>query len=123
MQIGELARRTGTTTRALRYYEQQGLLSSERDVNDYRTYDEGSVRAVRNIQALLADGLLTKEIRGFGACLYERDLPVEPPCADAVAVYLRRRDAVADRIDELTDQHSRLSAALSGVAQRASRWA
>ncbi|MDN5855287.1 MAG: MerR family DNA-binding transcriptional regulator, partial [Actinomycetia bacterium] len=47
MQIGELARRTGTTTRALRYYEQQGLLSSNRNSNDYRTYDEGSVTAVR----------------------------------------------------------------------------
>lgn len=121
MQIGELARRTGTTTRALRYYEQQGLLSSDRNSNDYRTYDEGSVTAVRNIRALLADGLLTKEIHGFGACLRERDLSVEPPCDDAIATYLRRRDAVAERMEELTDQHSRLSIALAGVSDRASR--
>ncbi len=121
MQIGELARRTGTTTRALRYYEQQGLLSSERDVNGYRSYDEGAVIAVRNVQALLSDGLLTKEIRGFGACLRDRDLSVEPPCADAVEVYVRRREAVAERMEELADQHSRLSIVLAGVQQRASR--
>jgi MerR family transcriptional regulator, copper efflux regulator len=30
MLIGDLAARTGTTTRALRYYEEQGLLESER---------------------------------------------------------------------------------------------
>ena len=30
MQIGELARRTATPARRLRYYEEQGLLSSQR---------------------------------------------------------------------------------------------
>lgn len=39
MRIGELARRTGVAARRLRYYEEQGLLSSDRSVNGYRDYD------------------------------------------------------------------------------------
>ncbi len=36
VRIGELARVTGTTARALRHYEQAGLISSERASNGYR---------------------------------------------------------------------------------------
>lgn len=36
MRIGELARTTGVSTRALRYYDEQGLLPAERLTNGYR---------------------------------------------------------------------------------------
>ncbi|HYR62298.1 MAG TPA: MerR family DNA-binding transcriptional regulator, partial [Actinomycetota bacterium] len=39
MQIGELARRAGTTAKALRYYEAIGLLAAEsRTPSGYRQY-------------------------------------------------------------------------------------
>ena len=38
MRIGELAQRTGVTTRALRFYEDQGLLTARRSANGYRVY-------------------------------------------------------------------------------------
>ena len=40
MKIGELSERTNVPTRMLRYYEEQGLLSSERRSNGYRDYPE-----------------------------------------------------------------------------------
>jgi len=40
VRIGELARATGATPRALRHYEQAGLITSQRAPNGYRTYDE-----------------------------------------------------------------------------------
>ena len=64
MLIGELAHRTGVSQRSLRYYEQQGLLSAERDVHGYRRYGSDSVRTVARIRALLAMGLSTDVIRG-----------------------------------------------------------
>jgi DNA-binding transcriptional MerR regulator len=44
--IGELAQRTGVSQRSLRYYEQQGLLSADRDVHGYRRYGPDSVHTV-----------------------------------------------------------------------------
>ncbi len=53
MRIGELARRSGTSARSIRYYEQQGLMVARRRPNGYRDYDERSVATVRRIQVLL----------------------------------------------------------------------
>ncbi|MCZ9340439.1 MerR family DNA-binding transcriptional regulator, partial [Streptomyces sp. TRM76130] len=56
MRIGELAAATGVSTRSLRYYEAQGLLSVERLANGYREYDERAVRQVALIQDLYRAG-------------------------------------------------------------------
>ena len=67
MRIGELAQRTGTTTRALRYYEQQGLVDSQRQHNGYRDYDQAAIMRVRNIRMLLDIGLgLRPDVTGQG---------------------------------------------------------
>ena len=118
MRIGELARRTAVSPRALRYYEEHGLLRPGRDENGYRSYAEPDVRTVRNIQRLLADGLVMKEIQRFGDCLTTGDVAAEPACAEALATYRRRRDAIAERIDDLRDQHRRLSDAIADLGGR-----
>nr|WP_243274589.1 MerR family transcriptional regulator [Streptomyces albus] len=66
--IGELARRTGTTTRLLRHYEKTGLLRSHRRANGYRSYDADAEETVRTIRALLAAGLPTRVIRQVLPC-------------------------------------------------------
>ncbi|WP_136709950.1 MerR family transcriptional regulator [Agromyces sp. H66] len=63
MRIGELSRRTGVPTRMLRYYEEQGLIASERRSNGYRDYPESAVAAVEQIRGLLSSGLTTRVIR------------------------------------------------------------
>lgn len=68
VQIGELAKVTGTTARALRHYEQAGLISSERASNGYRVYEEGAAVRVRNIRYLLAAGLTLDDVRVFLPC-------------------------------------------------------
>lgn len=69
MKISELARRAGTTTRALRYYEEQGLLGPSRRANGYREYTERDVRRVANIQYLLGLGFGTADALLFADCL------------------------------------------------------
>jgi DNA-binding transcriptional MerR regulator len=69
MRIGELAERAGTSARALRYYEQHGLLAARRTSNGYRDYDETDLRLVREIRSLLDIGFNLEETRPFVECL------------------------------------------------------
>ncbi|MGC5031109.1 MerR family transcriptional regulator [Micromonospora sp. DT229] len=62
MRIGDLARRAGVSTRALRYYEEQGLLTSERTLSGQRVYPESAVERVRLIQQLFTAGLPSRTI-------------------------------------------------------------
>jgi DNA-binding transcriptional MerR regulator len=62
MRIGEVARRAGVSTRALRYYEGQGLLVSERTTSGQRTYPESAVERVRLIQQFFTAGLSSRTI-------------------------------------------------------------
>lgn len=68
MRIGELSRRTGVSPRLLRYYEQQDLLSSERDANGYRRYHPDAAERVTRIRELLDAGLTTEVIRTLMPC-------------------------------------------------------
>jgi DNA-binding transcriptional MerR regulator len=69
MRISELAEQAGTSTRTLRYYEQQGLLSTRRQPNGYRDYDASDLRLVREIRSLLEIGFNLEETRPFVECL------------------------------------------------------
>ncbi|WP_243060114.1 MerR family transcriptional regulator [Nocardioides sp. SR21] len=71
MKIGELAERTGASVRSLRYYEQRGLLRSERTVGNQREYDHAAVDRVGLIRNLLAAGLSTETIDDVLPCMSE----------------------------------------------------
>lgn len=69
MRIGELARRTGVSVRALRYYEEQALLGSARGGNGYREYDDSAVDRVAQIQLLYSAGLCSAKIVELLPCI------------------------------------------------------
>ncbi|HLU27895.1 MAG TPA: MerR family transcriptional regulator [Glycomyces sp.] len=73
MRIGELARRTGVSERSLRYYEQQGLLTSERTPGGHREYAEWAVDRVVRIQVLFAAGLNSGAILRILPCMRDSD--------------------------------------------------
>jgi DNA-binding transcriptional MerR regulator len=60
--IGELARRTGVATSALRYYERIGLLSPARRVGQRRQYQESSAERVALIRLYQDAGFTLAEI-------------------------------------------------------------
>ncbi|ONI72689.1 MerR family transcriptional regulator [Actinosynnema sp. ALI-1.44] len=95
MRIGQLAKRTGVTTRALRFYEEEGLLTSRRLANGYRDYDEIAVTRVTNIRYLLDAGLTLEDVHAFQVCL-DGDM-ANARIGSAVAEVARRRLAVLDK--------------------------
>ncbi|MBO8184430.1 MerR family transcriptional regulator [Streptomyces spirodelae] len=89
MRIGELAKRAGTTTRTLRYYESRGLLTVSRDAHGYRTFDEDDLRVLRQIRALRENGFELEETRPFVECL-RAGHPAGDSCPDSLEVYRRK---------------------------------
>lgn len=64
MRIGELATLTGTTTKALRFYEDSGLLRpAGRTATGYRQYSEEAVARLDFIRRGRAAGLTLAQIR------------------------------------------------------------
>lgn len=80
MRIGELAHRTGMSTRALRYYEEQGLLRPHRQPSGYREFDESDIDSVRRIRILLAAGLPTRIIAEILPCMVDGGRYLAPTC-------------------------------------------
>lgn len=68
MRIGELAEAAGVSVRALRYYEEQGLLDAERTSAGQRRYPSAAVDRVRFIQLLYAAGLSSGRARELLPC-------------------------------------------------------
>ncbi|MFG2638312.1 MerR family transcriptional regulator [Streptomyces sp. NPDC048362] len=111
MQIGELAKATGATARALRHYEQAGLISSARALNGYRLYDERAVVRVHNIRYLLAAGLTLDDVQVFLPCL-DGDMTTTPPSDKGIQVAVERLAVLNERIAAQTAVRDRLQAAL-----------
>lgn len=66
--IGELSERTGVSRRALRFYEEQGLLVPERAPNGYREYSDDAPLVVGQIQGLYSSGLDSAAVQRFLPC-------------------------------------------------------
>jgi MerR family transcriptional regulator, redox-sensitive transcriptional activator SoxR len=60
VRIGEVAEQAGVSVRALRYYEEQGLVAARRTSGGQRRYPESTVERVRFIQLLYSAGLTSR---------------------------------------------------------------
>ncbi|WBB62425.1 MerR family DNA-binding transcriptional regulator [Streptomyces sp. WMMC500] len=69
MRIGELADASGVSTRSLRYYEEQGLIRSQRTPGGWRDFDSSMTERVVMIQHLFAAGLGSATINELLPCL------------------------------------------------------
>jgi methyltransferase (TIGR00027 family) len=105
VKIGELAKRAGLTVRALRHYDQIGLLSpSGRSEGGFRLYSREDVVRLHRIQALKQLGFSLSEVRAF----------LEEPGASGVEIIsnqlsvlekqLQRAQILRDRLFRLREQ-------------------
>ncbi|MFC8128541.1 MerR family transcriptional regulator [Streptomyces sp. NPDC057302] len=111
MRIGELALRTGVTTRALRYYEEQNLLAAERSASGQRHYAEAAVERILLIRQLYAAGLSSKTIAELTPCVI--DNKATPELLQRLAA---ERDHLDRHITDLTHTRDRLDSVIAGAS-------
>ena len=117
MQISELARRSNTSTRSLRHYEQRGLLNPLRLDNGYREYTVEAVETVQRIRWLLAAGLTTNTIRDVLPCVLE-EKPKEIRCLSLRRKLERELDRIQVQVNGLKHSASLLRGALNAGKRR-----
>ncbi len=75
LSIGEVAERTGVATSALRYYEAEGLISSERSEGGQRRFHRDMLRRIAFIRVAQRVGLSLDDIRSALAMLPKSRTP------------------------------------------------
>ncbi|WP_030373964.1 MerR family transcriptional regulator [Streptomyces rimosus] len=142
MRIGDAAAAAGMTARALRYYEEQGLVTARRTPSGHRVYAPEDVRRLRTVRELLDAGLTVGDIRSFAPLLDSlppggvsalfapgngapdgagdglADGPGHDDCRAAEAVARRRLADLDARIERLTMLRGRLARQLGEPAAR-----
>jgi MerR family redox-sensitive transcriptional activator SoxR len=106
LAIGEVSARSGMAASALRYYEDQGLITSSRSPGGARRYPRSVLRRLAVIRAARNVGLPLPEIRAALGTLP----PGRPPTA---ADWARLSQGWRDRLDEQIAALSRLRDGLS----------
>ncbi|ASO20530.1 DNA-binding transcriptional MerR regulator [Actinoalloteichus hoggarensis] len=114
MRIGEFARRAGVSVRALRYYEEQGLLAPRRRPSGYRVYREEDLPVVRRIRVLLAAGLSSSQIAEVLPCIVDEDGWLTPDCPELVDGLVAQRDRIDEAIGDLTTTRENLNRIIDG---------
>ena len=98
LAIGEVARRSGVASSALRFYEQRGLISSERAGSGHRHYPRPVLRRIAFIVFAQRIGLTLDEIGAELAKLPPHQAPTRRDWSRLSATWASRID---DRIAEL----------------------
>jgi MerR family redox-sensitive transcriptional activator SoxR len=98
MTIADVARRSGVAASALRFYEQRGLIASERTGVGHRRFSRAALRRIAFIVFAQKVGLSLEEIAEELAKLPANRVPERADWAKLSARWTRR---VAERIAEL----------------------
>jgi MerR family copper efflux transcriptional regulator len=102
LKVGELARRTGKTVRAVHLYEELGLLTpAVRSKGGFRLYSARAVARIEWIQKLQDMGFSLTEIKAF--------LRVWEASATAPKAMATVREIFADKLHETRETITRLS--------------
>jgi DNA-binding transcriptional MerR regulator len=99
MRIGELAARAGVTTKAIRYYEERGLVKARRTPAGYRDFDDTSLEVIAMIRNAQRLGVKLGEMDEIIALIRDR----QRPCASVRGIIRAKRRDVAERIASLIE--------------------
>lgn len=104
LTIGELARRTGVATSALRFYETKGLIASERTPTGQRRYRRDAIRRVSFVLTAQRIGLTLDEIVAALDRLPSRRTPSRRDWSKVAAAWRPMLDNRIAALEQLRDR-------------------
>lgn len=104
LTIGQLSERSGVATSALRYYETQGLITSERTAGNQRRYPRATLRRVAFIRSAQRVGLTLEEIEEALSTLPEGRTPTRADWARLSRSWRPRLEEQIERLERLRDK-------------------
>jgi MerR family copper efflux transcriptional regulator len=106
MTVGDLARRTGMSPKAIRELEGLGLIySAGRTESNYRLFDESAIWCVQVISNLRSLGLTIKEIQQLAAMYLDRPgEPIGPRLAELLERAEQRIEQRRAELDVIQDR-------------------
>jgi DNA-binding transcriptional MerR regulator len=118
LKIGEVARLSGTTVKAIRFYEAQGLLPRPmRSPSDYRLYADRDIKRLAFIQRAKMLGLTLTKIHDLAIHLAE-DGDARPTIRPHLERSIRERvKEVVTRLDQLARLKEELEAFLAKMSR------
>jgi MerR family transcriptional regulator, redox-sensitive transcriptional activator SoxR len=104
LTIGQLARRAGVATSAIRFYEARGLVRSSRTGGNQRRYEQAELRRIAFIRTAQRVGLSLDEIGEALATLPESRVPTKADWTRLSRAWRPRLDEQIERIERLRDK-------------------
>ena len=109
--ISELTRRHGLTARAIRYYEERGLIEAARDRHNARRFDQRAQRRLAQITQLRRAGLPIPDIE---------DILNRAEADDGRDVTTLALQRLSERLEALEGERRAVQATIEAVKQGAS---
>lgn len=109
LSIGEVAERAGVAASALRFYEKEGLIGSDRSAGGQRRYRREVLRRIAFVRAAQRVGLSLDEIREALGSLPDRRTPT---AGDWSKLSRSWRPLIDARIEELTRLRDKLDSCI-----------
>jgi MerR family redox-sensitive transcriptional activator SoxR len=103
LPIGDVATRSGFATSALRYYEREGLIASERSAGGQRRYPRSVLRRLAFVRAAQNVGLSLEEVREALGTLPAGRTPTRADWARLSRTWQARLDEQIAALEKLRD--------------------
>jgi len=103
LTIGEVSRRSGVASSALRFYEEKGLIASQRAGSGHRRYPRAVLRRVAFIVFAQRIGLSLEEIGAALAALPDDRIPTRRDWSRLSGTWTRRIDQRIAELERLRD--------------------
>lgn len=114
LQIGDLAKATGTKVPTIRYYEEIGLLPPpDRSTGNYRIYGEAHLHRLTFVRRCRGLGLRLEQIRDLLGLADNK----ERPCSAVEAIVREHRATIEQKIIELQELDRELARVIDQCGQ------